>query len=131
MSTSTRAPKAPAGLTTKGRKLWNDVVKTYELRVDELRVLEEACRESDLVDELDAELAHRLKNNLGLTTSGSTGQTVMHPLVGEIRAHRATLSRLLKDVGLPDDDAGDAAGKRSAQARAAVNERWRRGAVGA
>ena len=53
-NTTTKSPPAPAGLTRTGpgRKLWRDVVTSgkYVLRPDELRILEDACHQSDRID---------------------------------------------------------------------------------
>ena len=52
--TTTTKPKAPAGLAAGGRRLWHDVLDTFELRADELRVLESAARTVDLIDDMRA-----------------------------------------------------------------------------
>jgi hypothetical protein len=46
--------KTPAGLAPKSARLWRAIAGPgrWGLRPDELRVLEDACREADLVDEL-------------------------------------------------------------------------------
>lgn len=117
-----KKPSAPQGLRPGGAKLWRDVVGTYDLRPDELRVLAEACREADLIDALAAEL-----RGGALLISGSQGQRVINPLVSEVRQHRGVLAGLLRQLRLPDD--ADTSEARSTQARAAANARWsRRGA---
>ncbi|MBF6459814.1 hypothetical protein IU433_12280 [Nocardia puris] len=122
MSDSKKKPSAPSGLRPGGRKLWADVIGTYELRPDEVRVLKDACREADLVDALEAQL-----QGSALLVTGSQGQQVINPLVSEIRQHRGVLSSLLRQLRLPDgNDTPDA---RSTQARDAANARWsKRGA---
>lgn len=116
--------KAPEGLESSGAALWSAITAKYDLRADELRVLEDACREADLVDVLSVALAAS-----DPITKGSQGQPVVNPLVPEIRQHRATLAGLLGKLKLPDDETSDSAGRVSAQARAAANARWsRRGA---
>ena len=50
-------PRAPAGLGAAGRRLWRDVTAEFDPRGDELRILEEACREVDLIVRAEAELA--------------------------------------------------------------------------
>jgi hypothetical protein len=103
------------------------VAGAYKLRVDELSVLEQACFEADLIADLRVNLvgADRL-------VKGSQGQLVIHPIISELRQHRATLAALLRQLKLPDLD-GDApmspeaeAGQRSSQARAAATTRWAR-----
>lgn len=119
-----RKPR-PARLKAKGRRLWDDVTSTYDLRADELAVLEHAARELDLIERLEREL-----DGNGLTVAGSMGQLVAHPLIGELRQHRATAQRLLAQLKLPDDSgdgrADAAAAGRSTSAREAANARWRR-----
>lgn len=121
MTTTTAAPKTPVHLATKGRALWRDVTAEYDLRPDELRVLEDACREADLIERLE----DTIRNLPGLVTRGSTGQTVAHPLIQEIRQHRVALRGLLAHLRLEaDGDVGAAPAPGSAQDRA--GERWRR-----
>lgn len=112
----------PAGLTGNAESLWRDVVDAYELRADELRVLEAACREQALIDRLEAELV-----DAEMVVHGSQGQPVANPMVSEVRQHRMALRSLLGQLKLPDED-GRASENRSAQAREAANARWRRGA---
>jgi hypothetical protein len=113
---------APARLGDKAKRLWSGVTDTYELRADELRVLEDACREIDLVERLEEELA-----SASLVVKGSQGQPVANPLVQEIRQHRQVVKSLLGSLRLPDED-GRAQASRSSSARDAANARWRRGA---
>lgn len=117
-------PKRPSGLKSKGVRLWDGVVGSgrYELRADELLVLEDACREADLIDRIEKEL-----ESASLTERGSQGQPVASPLVQEIRQHRATFRQLVAQLKLPDED-NRAEESRSTAARAAANARWQRGA---
>lgn len=101
---------------------WDRIVETYTLRSDELRILEDACREMDLIDRFERELAVS-----DLMVSGSMGQQVASPLVSEIRQHRSTLRQLLGQLKLPDEP-GEARKPRSVQAREAAAARWNRGA---
>lgn len=117
----TRKATVPIGLTPKGRKFWHDVTSEHQLRVDELRILEDACREIDLIARLDAELR---KKGSTLVVNGSMGQPVANPLVAEVRQHRNTLKGLLASLKLPDDP-DEAKGKsRSTSAREAAAARW-------
>jgi hypothetical protein len=112
--------KTPTGLKPGGKRLWSSIVDEFDLRADELRVLEDACRESDLVDALQAELAKG-----ALTVLGSQGQPVANPMVAELRQHRAVFQRLVASLKLPESDDGrSAAAQRSTSARAAANARW-------
>ena len=114
-------PKIPTRLGTAGKGLWKQIGGVYELRPDELRILEDACREADIVDRLEAELV-----DAPLMVKGSMGQLVASPLVSEVRQHRTVLAGLLKALKLPDDAAGAAQKTQyvSDQARAAARARW-------
>lgn len=115
--------KAPSGLGAAGEQLWSDVAADYELRPDELRVLEAACRTADMIARLDAAMVDE-----PLMVSGSMGQLREHPLISESRQQRQSLAALLKQLKLPDEGASSSE-SRSSAARAAANARWsRRGA---
>lgn len=119
-------PKRPADLGTGGVALWSAVTGDYDLRADELRTLEDACREADLIDAMQ-----RTLDSSDLVIAGSMGQDRIHPLVSEIRQHRAVLKTLMQALKLPDDvkGEGEGTGERSSAARAAAQARWsRRGA---
>lgn len=118
------AKKAPAHMGAAARKLWREVTKTYDLRADELRVLEDACREMDVIDFLEEQ---RRDEDFAVMIRGSQGQMVMNPVFAELRQHRGALRQLLAQLKLPDED-GQAEGGRSTQARDAAAARWRRGA---
>lgn len=107
----------------KAQELWDGITGVYSLRPDELRILEESCRESELIDKLEHEL-----DGAELTVRGSQGQPVANPLVQEIRQHRQVLRGLLGSLKLPDDDEARAPANPSAAGRALVANRWRRGA---
>lgn len=112
----------PTDLGDAGRRLWDQISGTYKLRADELRVLEDAAHEADLIATLNGGLV-----DAPLLVRGSQGQEVINPLISELRQHRATLASLLRQLKLPDEAAPQQS--RSSQAREAVNARWsRRGA---
>jgi len=115
-------PRRPTHLGLQGKRLWDRIVGDFTLRPDELRILEDACREADLVDRIDGEL-----RDAPLTVPGSMGQPVASPLVQEVRQHRAVLKTLLAQLKLTEDGETEAVA-RSASARAAANARWGRGA---
>lgn len=120
---------APKSLADKGLSLWQEISGKYELRPDEHRLLEDACREADLIDRMESEI-----QGMPLTARGSQGQPVAAPLVTEIRQHRATLARMLGQLRLPVDEAataGETAEDISAKARKAANARWSRVGKGA
>lgn len=110
--------KAPAGLKAKGKRLWSEVTGAYQLRSDELDVLEDVCREADLIDKIEQELA-----SADLMTTGSMGQIVVNPLIAEARQHRATKMSLWKRLALPDPVASEVPAA-SNQQRAAAQSRW-------
>lgn len=111
--------KPPTRLSKSAHALWDDVTSEWDLRPDELRMLEDACREASLVDRIERELS------AGLLTLGSTGQVRAHPLLGEVRQHRVAMSQLLSRLNLPDADAeGRAQDARSQHARLAAVARW-------
>lgn len=120
LMTSTRTPKpVPKGLAESGKALWRSIVKSYDLRPDELVWLEQACRAQDRIQEMEAERDGRL------TAKGSMGQLIAHPLLQEVRTHEAQIAGLLARLKLPDL-AGENAGEkpRSTQARKAAQSRW-------
>lgn len=126
--TASSGPKAPAGLKVAGRALWDGITSKYGLRADELRILEDAAFEADLISVLRTGMA-----GADLIVRGSQGQEVINPLISELRQHRSTLASLLRQLKLPEESAGEGAGseagERSSSARAAANTRWsRRGA---
>jgi len=133
--TPTKPPPPPADLRKLGRKdgpgraLWKSIVGTsadtvkYILRADELQILAEACREVDLIADIDEEFRNDLR---GFVVKGSTGQPTSNPLIQELRQHRQVLANLLSKLTLPDDIEGQASSEstRSTQARAAAEARW-------
>lgn len=110
----------PVGLDGSGADLWREVTETYKLRIDERRLLEEACRTMTLVDTLQEAVA-----GADLYSRGSMGQEVINPLFTELRQQRAALAKLFSQLKLPDVD-GSAAGKdqSSDAGRALVALRW-------
>ncbi|WP_327100054.1 hypothetical protein OIE68_15515 [Nocardia vinacea] len=101
--------------------MWFGIANDFELRADELRILEDACCEADLIDALAARLA-----NEDLLIEGSQGQTVINPLVGELRMHRSVLSTLVGRLHL-DDSADDSPEHLSDKMRGLANKRWHKG----
>ena len=117
------APKAPSGLAPGGRALWRAVVAPHELRPDHLRILTDCCFEVDLIDALRDALKGAPK-----TVRGSQGQEVIHPLISELRMHRATLNTLLRALQLADSDTSAVDASRSARESAIglARARWDR-----
>lgn len=115
------AVRAPEGLGKPGRALWRKVTGKYELRPDELLLLEQCARSADLIGRMEAEA-----RDAGLTTTGSTGQAVINPVIAELRLQKRELSRLLFQLGLPDEGAPGRGLEqaRSVLARKAAIQRW-------
>lgn len=116
------APKVPAGLSrTAGGRLWRALTSDYDLRPDELVVLEQACRTLADVEKITTAL-----DGQSLVTAGSKGQARAHPLLPELLKARALVAALLKQLALPDDPAkaADAATDRQWKARRAARARW-------
>lgn len=115
--------RTPSGLGEDGLELWTDITGEYELRFDELRILELACRQWDLLCGMEAQLNSDLDSGQW-SVKGSMGQDVAHPLLPEIRQHRALFSRLVAQLKLPDEGAVDSPQSRSDAARAMAHARW-------
>jgi hypothetical protein len=118
-----RRPATPRNLGSRGRRLWRSVVADFELDVGDLELLELACRTADDVDRLTGELA-----TADTWATGSRGQTIVNPLVREVRDTRAAFARLLAGLNLPADDepAGWDHLTASQRARKAARARWDR-----
>lgn len=110
----------PKSLEAAGEELWLRITGKYDLRVDELAVLEAACKTTDMISTLDKEWTALGKPFM---TRGSMGQDVIHPLIGERRTQQAALARLLGQLKLPDDPSANGAGQ-SNQQRSAAQSRW-------
>jgi hypothetical protein len=113
---------APVGLSKRARAMWTATTTRYELRDDELRILEDACREVGLIDQMESALG-----SADLMSIGSMGQPVVNPLLAEVRQHRNVLASLLRHLKLPDDS-GEGAVNQQRQAGQASWAARRRGA---
>jgi hypothetical protein len=98
MTVSARPKTPPPGLQSRGKTLWRNTFELYELNPAESAVLAEICHITDEIDMLETALA----SARSLTTKGSRGQPVPHPLLGELRMHRETMRRLVRQLDLPD-----------------------------
>ena len=119
MTSAGTKPRRPSDLGRAGRKLWDSVADRYVFRPDELVTLAEACRALDELDRLRRELA-----GAPLIVEGSAGQPRGNPLLGEVRAHREAVARLLARLGIPDDDQEADETPAQKQARRAAEARW-------
>lgn len=116
----------PVGLKDAGRQLWDETLTVYKLAEHEKAVLAQACHTLDLVNAMRNRVARD-----GIMSTGSMGQDVVNPLIGEMRQQRQLLSSLLKALDLPDvDPAAVSGGLRAVpdenQQRAAVTSRWKK-----
>lgn len=122
-----RRSPAPSGLGPGGRKLWDSVLKSaVDLDPGQLRLLEDAARTCDLIDELVKAIEGAPK-----VVKGSMGQPAANPLIQEVRLHRATLNTLVRSLDL-DNAQSSAAIEAAVQARLAqerdraeAQDRWR------
>jgi hypothetical protein len=115
-----KKPAAPPGLGTSGRRLWSDVVGEWDLRPDELVVLERACRVRDRLERLDAALA-----KVDVLDTGSREQVRVHPALGELRQQETVLAGLLDRLRLTEPSAEGSTAGRSTAARELALRRWR------
>jgi hypothetical protein len=114
---------SPGPLTRCTRLPWPSA-NSYELRADELFLLENACKVADTVAQLEAAMQEE-----PLTVKGSMNQLREHPLLSEARLQRALLARLLGQLKLPDEGSLASSGysTRSEMASHAAKVRWRVG----
>jgi len=97
-------PSPPPTLGEAGQQLWTSIVAEYELGPGELRLLEDACSEADLISAMTQEW-----QALGrpMTAKGSMGQIISHPMLQELRQHRNALRQLILAMKLPADPGDD------------------------
>lgn len=112
---------APKGLGTAGKRLRKsilaDLPNDWELDHREIELLELAARQAD-----DLALLERAIKKEGAISTGSTGQTIVHPAILEARQARLAISRLVGLIELPDGEerpatAATTRGRKAAQAR--------------
>ncbi|ALE72583.1 hypothetical protein AD006_12350 [Pseudonocardia sp. EC080610-09] len=124
-------PATPDGLGEAGIELFRSIADDYELFPGQVRLLFDAASEADLISEMDRQWR---ADGSPLTTHGSRNQLVAHPMVSELRFHRATLASLITKLNLEteytEDDAPEAGNvvpmSRTDVARKAANARWGR-----
>jgi len=110
---------SPPDLGVRGRKFWRSTVAVFVLSEVEMELLKECAR---LLDECEA-LRHAVDRD-GVTVAGSTGQTRVHPALGELRQHRLALGRMLAQMALPDDVDEHLMSPVQARGRKAARTRW-------
>ena len=111
----------PEALRERGRAFWDHTLSTYDLSRSEVQMLAEICRTLDTLDELAGVVARD-----GATVTGSMGQTVVHPALGEARGQRQVMHKLLAALSLPDVEDGTTTllTPRQAASKASSRARW-------
>lgn len=100
--------------------LWKSITSEYDLRPDEIEVLEQACHTKDRIVSLTVEA-----ESAPSTVRGSMGQEVINPVVSELRVNRTTLAALLRQMKLPDHGEGtELPDSPAVRARRAAQTRW-------
>lgn len=93
------APKVPQHLKTAGRKLWGEVVETFELEPHDLVLLESMCQALDRKNTAE----RVLREHKGLTVENRHGELRAHPCVGIIRDSNILLARLRRELCLSEE----------------------------
>jgi hypothetical protein len=115
--------QTPEGLRIRGTEFWDKLSHTYEFNDAELYLLEQICREQDLIQSIQEDI------NLGyLRMTGFNGNDIADPLLTELRQHLTIITSLIKALKIPLDETEKA--KISSRQRANANVRWsKRGAA--
>lgn len=113
-------PSPPPELARRGRALWRKAVAEFEFHSVERELLRQLCVTLDEIAVLEKALAAQ-----GPTVKGAAGQPRLNPLYQQLVSHRKLCDQLAMALALPL--AGEAEGRRrSAQAKQAVDIRWRK-----
>jgi hypothetical protein len=107
-------PKAPAGLSARGRRLWADLNDMAELDATQRILAEEACRMADRLEKLDALLRGDAEEWVRIReprVDGDPMVIVIDSALAEARQQANVMKQLLAALRLPDE----ATGKRPAQ----------------
>jgi hypothetical protein len=116
--------RAPAGLSTQGRRFWREMTGEYRFSPGELAILARAAHSLDRLAAMDAELA-----TADLVIEGSTGQPKSNPLLASADSCERTFSGLIRDLALPLPSEREGK-RRSPTAAMAARQRWNTGQVG-
>ena len=92
-------PAPPTGLGARGRRLWREMQRRASFEAEEAVVLLAACRVTDTLDRLSAEL----ERDGRLTVTNARGDVSVHPLIAEMRQQSGTLERLLRRLEIPEE----------------------------
>ena len=113
--------KAPADLLPRGpgRALWRSILAEYEVdTTEDLELLSALCRTADELGRLEVEL-----RSAPTLVPGSKGQERPNMLFAEVRAHRATMVKLLTTLGYEGTVASSGTAKSDAARKLALI-RW-------
>lgn len=126
MGSASAKPRQPSGLGAAGKALWRDLVGRYEFDPAELAVVVAACRQSDDIALLEAQI-----RKSGASAVGSTGQVRLAQAIPEVRQGRLALAHLLRQLALPVEGAvegeqGAPATAAQRRAQKAAQTRWNR-----
>ena len=100
--------------------MWRTVTAVYSLAPHEAELLRQACRVSDHLARIDVALL-----DSDVEVEGYKGQPRAHPLLQASADQRRVLDALFRSMSLPMPD--EVTGRRrSPQATAAAQARWRR-----
>lgn len=97
-----KVPRPPVGTGASGRRLWRDVLGSYELEEHELALLREMVRTVDQLDDLAA-----IVDAEGTMVPGPALTRRVHPAIVEARQLRLALARLSASLRLPAGEEGD------------------------
>ena len=86
---------APADLSARSRRLWDDVAGRFEFTVEETELLVEALR---ALDEADA--AREVIAAEGFTTVDRSGGVKVHPLADVVHRRRTFYATTMRQLGL-------------------------------
>jgi hypothetical protein len=100
--TDARKTATPSGLAASGRRLWRDVIDSYDLDVHEELLLTEAARVADRLDRLAVEAAGN-----PVTSTNAKGDLIAHPAMVEARQQAIVLARLVASLRLPSGETAD------------------------
>ena len=103
-------PRMPKGLGYQGQKLWTSINEEFDFTGEpaKLRILFDACKTADVIDQLDKEMVSE-----PLTVRGSMGQKTIHPCLAQAQSARAMMAQLLAKLDLPptEDEADEQAAR--------------------
>jgi len=96
-----RAARAPKTLHEGGKKLWNRVLREFELAEHEETVLLQACRLLDTLDRLQEQI------DAAEVVIDSPQGPKTHPAVVEFRQQSQAFAKIMSSLRIPfgDDDA--------------------------